>query len=77
MMANCYIEYADADAKVIEYCSASKAQRAQRCQERFAGSRNTYITRSDANLSGVNTGLPGPYETLVTVSDALPMSNEQ
>jgi len=74
-IASYYTDYANAEAKLIEYCSASKAETAQGRQDRLARSRDVYIAQSNANLSAANAGLARPYELLVTVSDALPTCN--
>lgn len=76
-LTNYYTEYANAEAKMIEYCSAIMAQTAEGRQERLARSRDAYIAQSEANLSAANAGLPRPYEMLVTVSDALPTCEER
>jgi hypothetical protein len=76
-MSSYYTKYANAKAKMIEYCSASNANTDQGRQERLARSHDAYIAQSDANLSAANAGLPRPYQTLVPVSDELPLCNEQ
>ena len=74
-IADYYTKYAHAEAKVIEYCGASRAQTPEGRMERLARSRDAYIAQSDANLSAATVGLPKPYESLVTVADVLPTCN--